>query len=552
MQKPTYFDILNIMLVRFDLFMEKTALPEEVPIIVNKEYIVLPNAMQSLFFIDKQAIDAIEKAFVSHRVVVLIPPLESYKQEYFEVKDLNSIGCACKINQLVHLPEGGIKVLIEGHFRVRLKKIISHHPFPIGIFEEVEEVYERNIVNETLVQSVISLLKISQSLGKTYPVEIFPTVEKIYDAGKLADFIALSLGLNFQQLLEVLNTIEPADRLKKVFLILSTEVEFLQLRGKLQAEVAKEMGKTQRDYLLRQQMKIIQKELYKEKDFSFILGKTQKMREVWEQIEKVANTNTTVLLRGESGTGKEMVATLIHQKSSRNDRPMITVNCTTLTEHLLESELFGHIKGSFTGALENKKGLFEVAHNGTIFLDEIGDMPINLQTKLLRVLQNGEIRPLGSNEVKKIDVRVIAATNRNLEQLIEEGKFREDLYYRLNVFSIHLPPLRERKDDIPYFLHHLIETNSKKLGKKIASYEKEIIKYLKAYHWPGNIRELANVVERAIILAQGEELKLKDFPIHIQSVTPEIEITNLKKNLWEQRDEQLAIFEKNLLRIGNM
>ncbi len=294
--------------------------------------------------------------------------------------------------------------------------------------------------------------------------------------------------------------------------------------------------------------KIIQKELYKDKDFNFILGKTQRMREIWEQLEKVAPTNTTVLIRGESGTGKEMVATLLHQKSTRKDRPMITVNCTTLTEHLLESELFGHVKGAFTGAVENKKGLLEVAHNGTIFLDEIGDMPLNLQTKLLRVLQNGEIRPLGSNEVKKIDVRVIAATNRNLEQLIDEGKFREDLYYRLNVFSIHLPPLRERKDDIPYFLHHLIEVNSKKIGKKISSYEKEIIKYLKAYNWPGNIRELANVVERAIILSQGEELKLKDFPIHIQNISPTIDVLVTNKNLWEQRDEQLTFFEKNLIK----
>ncbi len=294
--------------------------------------------------------------------------------------------------------------------------------------------------------------------------------------------------------------------------------------------------------------KIIQQELYKDKDFNFILGKTHKMREIWEQIEKVAPTCTTVLIRGESGTGKEMIATLLHQKSQRKDRPMITVNCTTLTEHLLESELFGHVKGAFTGALENKKGLLEVAHNGTIFLDEIGDMPINLQTKLLRVLQNGEIRPLGSNEVKKIDVRVIAATNRNLEQLIDEGKFREDLYYRLNVFSIHLPPLRERKEDLPYFLHHLIEVNSKKIGKKIISYEKEIIKYLKAYNWPGNIRELANVVERAVILSQGEELKLKDFPIHIQNVTPTIDVLVSNKNLWEQRDEQLAFFEKNLIK----
>lgn len=249
------------MLVRFDVFMDKITLREEVPIIVNKEYIVLPNAMQSLFFIEERDINAIEKSFISHKVIVLIPPAETYKPEFFQVEDLNNVGCACRINQLVHLPEGGIKVLMEGHYRVRPKKVISHHPFPIGNFEEIEEVYERNIVNETLIQSVLSLLKISQSLGKTYPVDMFPLVEKIYDAGKLADFIALALGLNFQQLLEILNTVEPAERLKKVFLILSTEVEFLQLRGKLQAEVAKEMGKTQRDYLLRQQMKIIQKEL---------------------------------------------------------------------------------------------------------------------------------------------------------------------------------------------------------------------------------------------------------------------------------------------------
>lgn len=261
MQKGPFFAILNIMLVRFDTLLEKITLPEEIPIIINREYIVLPMAMQSLFFIDEQSIKAIERAFISHKAVVIIPPLESYRPEYFQVEDLNQIGCACKINQLVHLPEGGIKVLMEGHFRVKPKKIISHHPFPTGLFEEIEEVYERNIVNETLLQSVISLLKISQSLGKTFPIEIFPTAEKINDAGKLADFIALSLGLNFQQLLEVLNALEPSERLKKVFLILSTEVEFLQLRGKLQAEVAKEMGKTQRDYLLRQQMKIIQKEL---------------------------------------------------------------------------------------------------------------------------------------------------------------------------------------------------------------------------------------------------------------------------------------------------
>lgn len=294
--------------------------------------------------------------------------------------------------------------------------------------------------------------------------------------------------------------------------------------------------------------KMIQKELYKDKEFGFVLGKTQKMKEVWQQIERVAPTSTTVLLRGESGTGKEMVATLIHRKSDRKDKPIITVNCTTFTEHLLESELFGHVKGAFTGAIENKKGLFESVHNGTIFLDEIGDMPLSLQTKILRVLQNGEIRPIGSNEVKRVDVRVIAATNRNLEELIKEGKFREDLYYRLNVFTITLPPLRDRKDDLPFFLHYQIEAAQKKIGKKINSIEKEVIKYLKAYHWPGNIRELANVVERAVILCEGNELTIKDFPIYIQNTVPEAEIPLSNKSLWDLRDEYLLTFEKNLIK----
>lgn len=299
---------------------------------------------------------------------------------------------------------------------------------------------------------------------------------------------------------------------------------------------------------LLQDYQMIQKELYKDKEFGFVLGRTNRMREIWQQIERVAPTTTTVLLRGESGTGKELIATLIHRKSNRKEKPMITVNCTTFTEHLLESELFGHVKGSFTGATENKKGLFEAVHNGTIFLDEIGDMPLSLQTKLLRVLQNGEIRPLGSNEVKRVDVRIIAATNRDLEQLIKEGKFREDLYYRLNVFTITLPPLRERKEDIPFLFHYHLEAAQKKIGKKIKTVEKEVIKYLKAYHWPGNIRELANAIERAVILCEGQELKIKDFPICIQNTIPHQEMQITEKSLWDIRDEYLMIFEKNLIK----
>ncbi len=249
------------MFVRFELYLDRLSLPEETPMVITKEYVVLPNAMVSLFFIDKQIITAIENAFINHSPIVLISPTDSYNPDFFTPQDLNPVGCACKINQLVHLPEGGIKLLMEGHFRVKLKEIIKIHPYPIGHFEEIEEIYDRNIVNETMVQSVISLLKISQSLGKSYPIDIFPTAERLYDAGKLADFIAMALNLNFSQLLEILNATEPSERLKKIFLLLSNEVEFLQLKGKLQAEVAKEMGKTQRDYLLRQQMKIIQKEL---------------------------------------------------------------------------------------------------------------------------------------------------------------------------------------------------------------------------------------------------------------------------------------------------
>lgn len=268
------------MLIRFEPYTERFMLPEEVPLVITKENLTLPGAIESIFFIDKKHIEAIEKAFISHKIVIIVPPNETYKEEFFTESDLNIIGCAIKILQLVHLPEGGLKVLTEGQMRVRINKIHEIHPYPIASVEEVVEYYEKNVVIDTLIQSVNSLLKICTSLGKTFQVDAVNMADRLNDAGKLADFVGLLLGLGIPQMIELLNAIDPADRLKKIFLFLSTEVELLQIKGKLQSEAAKMIGKTQRDYLLRQQMKIIQKELGEEESF------TQEMEELTKNIKE--------------------------------------------------------------------------------------------------------------------------------------------------------------------------------------------------------------------------------------------------------------------------
>ena len=220
--------------------------------------------------------------------------------------------------------------------------------------------------------------------------------------------------------------------------------------------------------------------------------------------------DATVLLTGETGTGKGVVARAIHSSSSRKERPLITVNCTTLPAALVESELFGREKGAFTGSHTRQIGRFELADGGTIFLDEIGEMPLALQCKLLRVLQDGEFERLGNSRTLKTNVRVIAATNRVLEQEVREGRFREDLYYRLNVFPITMPPLRERREDIGLLVDHFLAKFNKKIGKKIKTVSKETLSALQQYHWPGNVRELESVVERAVITSQGSALQVLD------------------------------------------
>ena len=223
----------------------------------------------------------------------------------------------------------------------------------------------------------------------------------------------------------------------------------------------------------------------------------------------MANTDATVLILGETGTGKELIARAIHNHSNRNKHPLAKVNCAAMPANLIESELFGHEKGAFTGANSKKMGRFELAHEGTLFLDEIGDLPVELQPKLLRALQEGEIERLGNPQSIALNVRVIAATNRNLKQAISDTHFREDLFFRLNVFPIHLPPLRDRKADIPLLAEYFVRKAANKLGKSLGPLSEEILERLKSYFWPGNIRELENLVERAVILANSPDLETR-------------------------------------------
>jgi DNA-binding NtrC family response regulator len=256
---------------------------------------------------------------------------------------------------------------------------------------------------------------------------------------------------------------------------------------------------------------------------SDIVGKSKKMQDVFHLIEQVAATNTTVLITGESGTGKELVARAVHSKSPRSSKPFVVVNCAALAEHLLESELFGHVKGAFTGAHSDRQGRFELADGGTLFLDELALMSIPLQGKLLRVLQEREFQPVGSTQTVKVDVRIIGATNKDLERLLEEKAFREDLYYRLNVVEIHLPPLRERKEDIPPLLEHCIANFNRELGKNIQGISDEGLKLLTGYDWPGNVRELENVIERAMVLGKSEVLDIDNLPSQIMRPRPGVD-----------------------------
>ncbi|MCC7535060.1 MAG: sigma-54-dependent Fis family transcriptional regulator [Deltaproteobacteria bacterium] len=289
-------------------------------------------------------------------------------------------------------------------------------------------------------------------------------------------------------------------------------------------ELVLALKKAEEREALRRENRALREQLLKEHRFDEILAKSGPMMAVFKTIAKVADVKSTVLVTGESGTGKELVARALHRKSSRASGPFVAVNCGAIPEALLESELFGYKRGAFTDASSDKKGLFEEANGGTLFLDEVGELPLSLQVKLLRVLQEETIRRLGDTRDQKIDVRIVAATVRDLRKETAEGRFREDLYYRLNVLPIHIPPLRDRKEDVSLLVDAFIERNNDRLGTRVRGIAPAARKLMLEYHWPGNVRELENTIERAIVLAESEVLQAEDLPERLREARDPVQL----------------------------
>jgi len=301
---------------------------------------------------------------------------------------------------------------------------------------------------------------------------------------------------------------------------------------------------------LRQEVKTLRAEVQHKYSFGNIIGKSQPMQEVYTLIKRVAFHKTTVLITGQSGTGKELVAKAIHYNSPRSDFPFVVVNCSAIPETLLESELFGHVQGAFTGAISSRKGLFEEAERGSVFLDEVGNIPPSIQVKLLRVLQEREIRRLGGAENIKVDVRLIAATNVDLYEEVRKGQFRDDLYYRLNVVHINLPSLRDRPEDIPLLIQHFLNKYSHEYGVGEKQLSKEALRILMDYEWPGNVRELENCIERAVTLGRHETIKPEDLPSHLANAAHEsVQVPELPENL-TLKELEIEYIRKILTKTG--
>ena len=293
--------------------------------------------------------------------------------------------------------------------------------------------------------------------------------------------------------------------------------------------------------ILQNENKLLREQLHEKFKFEAIISQSGMMEDVLNLAGRVAKSKATVLIRGESGTGKELIAKAVHFASNRSEKPFVTVNVAALSESLLESELFGHEKGAYTGAVGSRVGRFEEADGGTLFIDEVGEIPLNVQVKLLRALQFGEIQRLGGNETKKVSVRIIAATHRNLEKMMENNEFREDLYYRLNVVAITVPPLRERKSDVPILVDHFIKKYSEINEKEVSSISHDALDQLMKYSFKGNIRELENIIERSVILCRGNSITKNDLPIQIEYSSSKsiLDPLNFDKNY----DEKMKTFE---------
>ena len=311
-------------------------------------------------------------------------------------------------------------------------------------------------------------------------------------------------------------------------------------------EIILTLKKAEERERLRRENELLRKEVKKEYSFENIVSKNEKMQKIFEVIKKVAKYKSTILITGESGTGKELVAKALHYNSDRSENPFIPINCGAIPENLLESELFGHEKGAFTDAIRTKKGLFEEADDGTLFLDEIGELPLQLQVKLLRVLQDGEIRRVGDSKPIQIDVRIIAATVKDLIKEVNEGRFRDDLFYRLHVFPIHIPPLRERKEDIALLVTHFIKKYGLSLNKNVLGINPKALEVLMNYRWFGNVRELENTIERAIVLADESNIELENLPIEIREFKEKFELASLVEEEYSIKKAS-KILEINLI-----
>jgi DNA-binding NtrC family response regulator len=312
------------------------------------------------------------------------------------------------------------------------------------------------------------------------------------------------------------------------------------------------VGRAAEKKALRDRTRVLEEALSVRDSFEDLVGQSPAMRSVFKLVETVSYSTATVLIQGESGTGKELVARAIHYRSPRKNQAFVAVNCSALTESLLESELFGHVKGAFTGANTMKKGLFEAADGGTIFLDEIGDVPAPMQVRLLRVLQEGEVKRVGSNDTIKVDVRVIAATNVDLAVAKQQGKFREDLFYRLNVIRVDLPPLRERPSDIPLLAQHFLSIYAEKSAKKMPRISPAALEALTTARWNGNVRELENAMERAVVLGQGDQVELEDLPPELRkgdgNSAPDMEVFSLSHLEYAQAKKlAMRAFERRYL-----
>jgi two-component system, NtrC family, response regulator AtoC len=374
------------------------------------------------------------------------------------------------------------------------------------------------VEDEEKLRRVVEL----QLKGAGYDVEQAGTAEGALKLADRADVILTDLRLPGESGLDLLGTLRRQDSRTPVIVMTA----FGSIETAVEAMKAGAVDFLPKPFSLDHLMTVVEKalevknlrnenrelraELSQRYEFDNIIGRSDAMREIFATIERVAPTRATVLLCGESGVGKDMIARAIHHHSPRTDRPFVKINCTALPENLMESELFGYEKGAFTGANTTKPGKFEQADTGTVFLDEIGDVPGSIQVKLLRILQEREFERLGSNKTRHIDVRVLAATNVDLRAALEQGTFREDLYYRLNVLPINIPPLRDRKEDIPFLANHFVRKFRKDLGSRVESISDGAMERLMSYPWPGNVRELENVVERSMVLASAPVLDAAD------------------------------------------